>query len=70
MKFEEGEIYQMVKTMSWKERGREKLELLVLLKGGQIYSDVQSLIFSFDASQMNIGPKHKSTQIKGQIMKT
>ena len=50
MNFKEGEILRMVKTMSKKASGKEKLEIAVLLKDGSIYCDLQSLIFSMDES--------------------
>lgn len=48
MKFEEGEILRMVKTISKKASGKEKLEIAVLMINGSIYCDLQSLIFSMD----------------------
>jgi hypothetical protein len=54
MKFEEGEIFRMVKTVTKKTNGVEKRDLTVLLKNGSIYCDVRSLIFSMGENRMNI----------------
>ena len=70
MKFEEGEIFRMVKTMTKKENGVEKRDLTVLLKNGSIYCDVSTLIFSMGETRMNITAHHRTLQVKGDIIKT
>lgn len=70
MKFEEGEILRMVKTMSRNSNGREKRELAVILKNGSIYCDVRKIIFSMGESRMNINASHRTLQVKGTIIKT